>query len=346
MAKKLSELARLIGATFQGEDLEVKGVNALSLATEEELSFVESRRHLAAAKETRARALLAPPSLAQELSGKSLLLTENVRAALSRLAWLFYESPEHPRGISPLAFVEEGAEIHPEASVYPFVYVGRNARIGARSVLHPFVYVGAGCEVAEDCLLYPHVVLYPGTKLARGVILHAGAVVGSDGFGYAQEGRRHLKIPHFGHVQVEEEVEIGANTCVDRATFGVTRIGAGSKIDNLVQVAHNVDLGRGCVLAGQAGLTGSVKLGDFVFVGGQAGINRSVGDGAQVAAKAGVARDVPPGAVVAGAPAMEIQRWRRCVAAYERLPELLKEIRRLQEKVARLEETLNERDRS
>ncbi len=346
MSRRLSELASLIGAEVLGEDQEIRGINALSLASEEELSFVESRKYLEAARNSRARALIVTRSLVEELSDRSLLVVDNVRVALAKLAWLFYQEPEHPSGVSPLAFVAEGAEIHPEAVIYPFVYVAQGARIGARSVLYPFVYIGQGCEIGQECLLYPQVVLYPGTRLADRVILHAGAVVGCDGFGYAQEGDRHLKIPHFGRVEIEEEAEIGANTCVDRATFGVTRIGAGSKVDNLVQIAHNVVLGRGCVLAGQAGLTGSVRLGDFVMVGGQAGINRPVGERAQVAAKAGVAREVAPGMVVAGAPAMEIQRWRRCVAVYERLPELLKELRELQTKVAKLQEALNERDRS
>lgn len=345
LSRKLSELASLVGAQLVGEDLEVQGVNALLLASEEELSFVESRRHLEAAQNSKAKALLVPPSLVEELPGKSLLVVENVRAALAQLAWLFYQSPPPPKGISPLAFVAEGAKVHPEASIYPFVYVGEGAQIGAGSVLYPFVYVGEGCEIGKDCLLYPHVVLYPRTKLADRVILHAGAVVGSDGFGYAQEGERHLKIPHFGRAELEEEVEIGANTCIDRATFGVTRIGAGSKIDNLVQIAHNVVLGRGCVLAGQVGLTGSVEVGDFVMVGGQAGINQRVGERALIAAKAGVAREVPPRTAVAGAPAMEIQRWRRCVAVYEKLPELWKELRELRNKVAQLEEALNERNR-
>ncbi len=345
MPYKLSKLAELVGGEILGKDLVVEGLNALELASEKELSFVESGRFLEAALASKAQALIAPPHLAQKLSGKNLLLVTQVRAAVAKIAWLFYESPRHPRGISPLSFVAENAEIHPEASIYPFVYVGERAKILAGAVLYPGVYVGPEAEIGEGSVIYPNAVIYPKTKIASEVIIHAGAVVGADGFGYAQEGERHLKIPHFGRVEVEKEVEIGANTTIDRATFGTTFIGPGTKLDNLIQVAHNVRLGKSCVLAAQVGITGSVEIEDFVMIGGQAGINKPVRRGAMVAAKAGVAREVPAGQAVAGAPAMEIQKWRRCVAAYERLPELIKELRDLRAKVAALEEALNGREK-
>ncbi len=335
---RLSDLAKRVGGTLHGEDLLISGLNALSLATEEELSFIDSRRHLEEAKISRAKALIAPSSLADDLPGKSLLLVSNVRAAMARLAWLFYEEESPPKGISPLAFLEDGVEIHPEASVYPFVYISKGARIARGVVLYPGVYVGRGAEIGEETIVYPNVVIYARTKIAPRVIIHAGVVVGSDGFGYAQEGDKHLKIPHFGRVEIEEGVEIGANSAVDRATFGLTRIGAGSKIDNLVQIGHNVILGQGCVLAGQVGVAGSAQLGNLVMVGGQAGIGQvKIGDLAMIAAKAGVAKDVPPRGKVAGAPAMEAHRWRRCVTAYEQLPELIREIRELRQKLAKLE---------
>ncbi|OAG28677.1 UDP-3-O-(3-hydroxymyristoyl)glucosamine N-acyltransferase [Thermodesulfatator autotrophicus] len=346
MKKKLSEIAALIGAELKGEDLEVTGINALELADEKELSFVESGKFLEAAKNSRARALLVSPALAGKLEGKSLIVTPNVRAAVAKIGFLFYEEKEHPGGISELAFVAEGAEIHEEASIYPFVYVGEKAKIGPRTVLYPGVYVGDEAEIAEEVIIYPNAVIYPRTKIGPRTIIHAGAVVGSDGFGYAQENGRHLKIPHFGRVEIAEEVEIGANTTIDRGTFGSTKIGSGTKIDNLIQIAHNVQIGRGCAFAGQVGFTGSVRVGNFVLVGGQAGISANLGDQTMVAAKAGVAKEVPPGKAVAGAPALEIAKWRRCVAAYERLPEMVKELRELKAKIAELEEKLNERDKS
>ncbi len=336
---KLSALAQRIGGELIGEDLEVKGINALALAEENDLSFVESRKHLEAAKKSLAKALLVPPALKDELPDKSLIVVSNVRAAMAKLAWLFYELPLPPSGISPLAFVEVGAEIHHNVSVAPFVYISAGARIAQGVVLFPGVYVGPKVEIGAEVIIYPNAVLYPGVKIGPKSIIHAGAVVGCDGFGYAQEGGAHIKIPHFGCVELGEEVELGANTTVDRATFGATVLGKGTKIDNLVQIAHNVVMGEACIVAGQAGFVGSTRLGRGVMVGGQAGTAQvNIGDFALIAARAGVAKDVPPKGKVAGAPAMEASRWRRCVAAYERLPELLKELRELKKRVQALEE--------
>jgi len=343
---KLSELAPLVGGKILGEDVEISGINALELATEKELSFINSGRLLEKALLSRAGALLAPSSLAPKLSGKNLLLVPDVRLAVARIAWLFYERPEHPKGISPLAFVEESARVDPTASIYPFVYVGRGVKISSGVVLYPGVYVGERAEIGPETIIFPNAVIYPETRISGRVLVHAGAVIGSDGFGYAQDGEKHIKIPHFGRVEIGEEVEIGANTTIDRATFGITSLGEGTKLDNLIQVAHNVRLGRSCVLAAQVGITGSVEIEDFVMVGGQAGINKPVRRGALVAARAGVAREVPAGQAVAGAPAIEIKKWRRCVAAYERLPEMLRELKELRQKVARLEEVLNGRKES
>ena len=343
MPYRLSELAARLKAPYLGEDVEVFGLNALELATPKELSFVESRRRLKEARASKAGALLAPPALKDELSGKSLILVSDPRLALARIGWLFYEERRPKPGISPLAFVAEGARVAPSAAVLPFVYVGEGAEIGEEVVLYPGVFVGEGARVGEGAVLYPNVVLYPGTRVGRRVIIHAGAVIGADGFGFAFDGEKHLKIPHFGRVEIGDEVEIGANTTVDRATFGRTVVGDGAKLDNLIQVAHNVHLGRASVFAAQVGISGSVKVGDYVMVGGQAGLNNHVGDRARVAAKAGVAKPVPPGGAVAGIPALEIGTWRRCVALFERLPQLFKELRNLREKFSALKEVINGR---
>ncbi|WP_297057928.1 UDP-3-O-(3-hydroxymyristoyl)glucosamine N-acyltransferase [Thermosulfurimonas sp.] len=329
---RLSELAKRVQGELRGPDLEVRGVSSLELAREEELSFVESRAHLKAARTTRAKALLAPPELEGELSGeKSLILCKNVRAALARIAQLFWQ-PAHPApGISPLAVIEEGAEIGEGVSIGPWVYVGRGARIGRQSVLYPGVFVGAGAEIGERCVLYPYVVLYPGVKLSEGVVLHAGAVIGADGFGYAQEfgpqGLRHLKIPHFGTVEIGPEVEIGANSCVDRGTFGATRIGAGTKMDNLTQVGHNVEIGEGAIIVAQCGIGGHARLGRFVMMGGQVGVapGAEIGEGARVAAKSGISGRIAPGEEVAGIPAIPARVWRKAAVAFARLPDMVKD---------------------
>ncbi|OAQ20237.1 UDP-3-O-(3-hydroxymyristoyl)glucosamine N-acyltransferase [Thermosulfurimonas dismutans] len=335
MGYRLSELSERIGAELRGEDLEVEGVSALELARERELSFVESRAWLSTARKTRAAALLVPPELAGEFPERSLLVCPNVRVALARVAQLFWK-PSHPApGISPLAVIEEGAELGEGVSVGPWVYVGAGARIGEGSMLYPGVFVGAGAEVGRRCVLYPYVVLYPGVRLGDEVVLHAGTVIGADGFGYAQEwtreGLKHLKIPHFGTVEIGEEVEIGANACVDRATFGVTRIGAGTKIDNLTQIGHNVEIGEGAIIVAQCGVSGHARVGRFVMMGGQVGLapGAQIGEGAKIAAKSGVSGKIAPGEEVAGIPAIPVRVWRKAVVAFAKLPDMVKELRKL-----------------
>jgi UDP-3-O-[3-hydroxymyristoyl] glucosamine N-acyltransferase len=194
------------------------------------------------------------------------------------------------------------------------------------------VVLGDGVTLGDDVTLHPHVTVYPGTRIGNRVIVHAGVVIGADGFGYAVADGRVVKVPQVGSVVVEDDVEIGANTCVDRGALGDTRIGAGTRIDNLVQVAHNVRMGENCLLAGQAGISGSTRLGRGVMMAGQSGIvgHVSLGDGSRVAAKSAVTKDVPPGRTVAGVPAVEIGRWRRGAALLNRLPELLRRLAALE----------------
>jgi len=332
----LSKLAERLGAKLLGEDLSVSGISSLDRATESDLSFVESRAYLEAARNSRAKALIVSSEIAEELADtKSLLITENVRAAFAKAAWLFYQEPEPPKGVSPLAFVEEGVEIGEGVSVYPFVYLGRGAKIGRGAVLYPGVFVGEGAEIGENVKIYPNAVIYPRARIGPGVIIHAGTVIGADGFGYAQEwtgeGLKHLKIPHFGTVEIGEEVEIGANACVDRATFGVTRIGAGTKIDNLTQIGHNVEIGEGAIIVAQCGLSGHARVGRFVMMGGQVGLapGAQIGEGAKIAAKSGVSGKIAPGEEVAGIPAIPVRVWRKAVVAFAKLPDMVKELRKL-----------------
>jgi UDP-3-O-[3-hydroxymyristoyl] glucosamine N-acyltransferase len=209
------------------------------------------------------------------------------------------------------------------------VVIGEGSQVGAGCILHPAVIIGRECQVGEGAVLHPHVVLYDGTWLGASVEVHAGTVLGSDGFGYVSRRDGHHKVPQIGRVVLEDGVEVGANAAIDRATFGETRIGAGTKIDNLVQVGHNVEMGRSCILSGQAGIAGSARLGDFVVLGGQAGSagHLKIGDGAQVAAKAAVFQSVDPGAKVGGIPATALRTWQRQVFALGRLPELLRRFR-------------------
>jgi UDP-3-O-[3-hydroxymyristoyl] glucosamine N-acyltransferase len=214
--------------------------------------------------------------------------------------------------------------------------------------VHAHVVIGRGCVVGEGAVLHPQVVLYPETEIGPGSIVHAGAVLGADGFGYATSGGAHHKVPQVGRVVVEKDVEIGANSAIDRATLGETRIGEGTKIDNLVQVGHNVQVGRHCILCGQAGIAGSTRLGDWVVLAGQAGVSGHIqlGDGAQVAAKSAALTSVEPRTQVAGIPAVELKRWRRQTVLLSRLEEMSRRVRALERKLAaRSGETLPEEGR-
>ena len=272
---------------------------------------------------------------------------ENVQAAVAALLGKL-AVPTHlpPAGVDKTATVAADAELGEAVAVGPNVVVAPRAKIAAGTVLCANVVVGADAEIGPDCLLREGVCVLDGCKLGARVHIGPNSVIGYEGFGYYFADGAHRKVPHAGNVVIEDDVEIGACSCVDRAKFGSTRIGAGTKIDNLVQVAHNVQIGRGCILVGQAGIAGSAELGDFVIVGGSAGIrdNITVGAGAQVAAYSAVAEDVPDGQVVAGVPAGPARETMRTIKAMDKLPELLKRVRQLETRLEALESTKNNQD--
>ncbi len=331
---KLSEIANYVGGVLKGEDFFVSGINALFLAGENELTFIDSRKRLSEAKASKARAFLAPLGFSEFLPEKSVIEVKDVRVALAKVSKLFWESPSFSPGISPLSYVDPSSEVHPSAVIFPFVYVGRRAKIEKGVVIYPFCFVGDACEIGEGSLLFPHVVLYPGTIVGKNCILHSGVVVGADGFGFAQEvqndGFKNLKIYHFGRVRIEDEVEIGANSTIDRATFGETKIGSGTKIDNLVQVGHNVKVGKECILVSHTAIGGSAIIEDYVMLAGQVGVSPGsvIRKGAKVAAKSGVHGEIPEGEEVAGIPAIKASIWRRAVILFEKLPEIYREFKK------------------
>ncbi len=352
MGYRLSQLAELVGAEVRGDpDVEVEALRSLERAGPRDLSFLTHRRYRAQASASRAAALLVGSDAARLVEGepeRPLLVVVEPSAALGRLIDLFHPPAVPAAGVHPTAGGEEGASVDPTATVEAYVVVGRGARIEAGAWLRAHVVVGAGCRVGRGVLLHPHAVLYDGCEVGDGSVVQAGAVLGSDGFGYASTGGGHVKLRHVGRVVLEEGVEIGANTTVDRALLEETRLGAGSKLDNLVMVAHNVVLGKGCLLVSQAGIAGSTRLGDGVVMAGQSGAagHLELGDGARVAAKSAVFRSVPAGTQVAGIPAVEAPRWRRQQALVGRLAgrlaELLRRLGRLEARLRRLEESGDE----
>ncbi|MBI4255880.1 MAG: UDP-3-O-(3-hydroxymyristoyl)glucosamine N-acyltransferase [Candidatus Rokubacteria bacterium] len=334
----LGELAVALRATLDGDPARVvSGVAPLESAGPEHISFVTGRRYLAAARASRAGAFLAPPELT-DLPGP-VLRSPAPQLALIELLTLFHPPAAAPPGLAPSAVVAAGARVDPSASVGPLAVVEAGAVIGPRARVGALAYVGAGAEVGEDAVLHPRVVLYARVRLGRRVVVHAGAVIGADGFGYAFDGSTHRKIPQVGGVRIEDDVEIGANTTIDRATLGETVIGRGTKIDNLVQVAHNVEIGEHSIIVAQVGISGSCRLGRGVVLAGQVGVadHLTVGDGVVASAQTGIAADVAAGQTVMGMPARPAALARRIWAAENRLPDLIRRLRATERRLQRLE---------
>ena len=274
-------------------------------------------------------------------SRKSLIFARNPKAAFARVLWLYHAPKKVPAGTHPSAVMGEGVELGAQVAIGPFVTIGNRVRIGDRVAIGPGCVIGDGCVIEEDTLFHSHVTLYDGTRVGKRVIVHAGAVLGSDGFGFVPEGGEQINIPQVWILVIEDDVEIGANACVDRATLGRTLIRRGVKIDNLVQIGHNVTLGEGSALSAQVGIGGSATVGKGCTLAGQVGIadHVTLGDRVIVGAQSGVApgKQLRDGEVVWGSPARPIQKSKQQFVAMARLPELLEEVAALRRRVANLE---------
>jgi UDP-3-O-[3-hydroxymyristoyl] glucosamine N-acyltransferase len=341
--RTVRDVAALVGGTAEGDlDAPIRDVKPLAEAGPGDVSFLANARYAAEFAATQATCVVVPRGLAAPPPpGRSLIRHENPYLAFAKLIEAFRAPP--PR---PPAGIHHGASVSPDARVGKDVAIGfgavveAGAEIGDRAVVGPLSYVGPGATIGEETRLYPRVVVYHGVRVGRRCILHSGCVVGADGFGYATDAQgRHHKVPQVGTVIVEDDVEIGANATIDRAVLGATRIGRGTKIDNLVQVAHNVEVGPGSILVAQCGISGSTKLGHHVVVAAQAGIvgHIEIGDMAQVAAQAGVTKDVPAQSQVLGAPAVPARDGLRAYALIDRLPEYKKAIADHERRLERLE---------
>jgi UDP-3-O-[3-hydroxymyristoyl] glucosamine N-acyltransferase len=301
-----------------------------------ELTFAENATYFAAAEKSQASAVLVAGRY--ESSSKALIRVADVRVALARVLPLFFQPEELPQGIHPSAIIADSAQIDPSAHVGPNCVLGHRVCVGARSVLMGSNHVGADCKIGDEVCLFPNVVLYRQTQVGHRVTIHAGTVIGSDGFGYVLDQGRHRKMLQLGNVVIREDVEIGANVAIDRGALGSTVIGQGTKIDNLVHVAHNVVIGRHCLILGQVGFAGSTTLGDYVVVASQSGISDhlKLGNQAMVGAKSGVMRDVADGGRVLGIPAAPDRQAKRQIIALQQLPELLRRTRELEKQVQEL----------
>ena len=336
----LSEIASKLGLSLKGADTDITGVNTLADARPSELSFLANPKYAAQLETTRAAAVIAAEGQTPE--GMTCLVSANPYLDFARSVQLFATPQGQFEGVSELAFVHAEASIDETASIGPFAYIGPGAVIGAGVRIFSGVYVGENCVIDEGSTIYPNCSLMAGTQIGKRVILHAGTVLGSDGFGFAQTGAGMTKFPQIGRTVIEDDVEIGANTTIDRAALGETRIGQGTKIDNLVQLGHNVRVGRNCILVAQVGIAGSTSLGDGVVLAGQVGVAGHIhlGDGCRVGAKSGVGQDVPERQDLSGIPAMPHGTFLRTSAVMPKLPEMKRRLARLEKELAALREEI------
>ncbi|MBY0232576.1 MAG: UDP-3-O-(3-hydroxymyristoyl)glucosamine N-acyltransferase [Gemmataceae bacterium] len=341
MPTTLQQLADLVGGRVVGDgSLAVRDARSLHEAGPGHLSFLEGDKRLRAALASAAGAIVIGEAAAKQLPGRNLLVAPDPLSAFIRIVQeLRPARPAPAPGASPQASVHPSARLGEGCAVLPFAFIGEGAVLGARCVVHPGAVVEADCRLGDDCVLHPNCVLKQGTVLGARVVVHAGAVLGADGFGYRFRAGKHEKVPQLGNVEVGDDVEIGANAAIDRAMVGSTRIGAGTKIDNLVQVAHNCVIGRHNLLCSQVGIAGSSTTGDHVVMAGQVGIadHVDIGAGAVVGAQSGVAGDVPAGQKYLGYPAMPEKEARRVMVGLAKLPELLKDVRRLKAQLGECE---------
>ncbi|CCH47441.1 UDP-3-O-(3-hydroxymyristoyl)glucosamine N-acyltransferase [Pseudodesulfovibrio piezophilus] len=333
----LSALAEKLGLEFSGEDFEIVGVNTLEKAGPDELSFLVNPKYAPQMEKTRAGCVLTSGSYVGKT--ERTLLSSNVYMDLARVVDLFAEVQGCFEGVSELAYIHPDATVDESVTVYPFVFVGAQAHIGAGTVLFSGSYVGEKTVIGCDCIVYPNAVVMGGLELGDNVILQPGAVLGGDGYGFAQTAAGHMKIPQIGNVVVEDNVEIGSNSAIDRAALDTTRIGMGTKIDNLVQVGHNVEIGQHCLVIGQVGIGGSTKIGNGVVLAGQVGVadNAQIGDGAMVGAQSGVSGNVEPGSKLAGSPVMPAGTFLKAAGVcLPKLPELFKRVKKLEKELESL----------
>jgi len=327
---------QLRGEVIGDGSIPLTGFASAELARAGDLTFAEKEAYFTAADASAAAAIIVSGPFTS--ATKVLIRVPNARIAVARVLPVFFPPDESPRGIHPSANIAPSAQIDATAHLGPGCVIGAQVRLGARSVLLGGNHVGPGCQIGDDVCLFPNVVLYARTQLGHRVTIHAGTVIGSDGYGYVFDEGRHRKVLQVGNVVIHDDVEIGANACIDRAALGSTVIGQGTKIDNLVHVAHNVVIGRHCLVMGQVGFAGSTRLGDYCVIASQSGIagHLKLGTQATVGAKSGVMRDVPDKGTVLGIPAMPDRQMKRQFIAVQQLPEMIRRMRELEKQVAEL----------
>jgi len=334
---KIRDVAGMLSGEIRGDpDLEIKGVSGITDACEGDITFLSNTMYLKDCLSSKASCVIVKEFI-DDLK-KPQIKVKNPYYAFALILEHFHPGVKEKEGISPMAHVSEGANIGRGVTIYPFAYVSEGVEIGDETILYPFVFVGRGSVIGSSSLIYSNVTIREGVRIGDRVIIHAGSVIGADGFGYVFESGRHHKIPQVGGVIIGDDVEIGANVTIDRATTGNTVIGSGTKIDNLVQIGHNVKIGENSIIVAQVGIGGSAEIGGSVTIAGQVGISdhTTIEAGSVIGAKSGVMGSVKKG-TYSGIPAIPHRDWLKSSAIFARLPELSKRIRELEEKIRIIE---------
>ena len=344
MVRKLREISELVDGELLGDgDIEIHGIAGIKEAREGEITFVANAKYMSQIRRTKASAIISWKDA--KCDGKPMILVDNPYLAWAEVVEAFSNKRRKSgSGIHHTAIIGDNCQISESAWIQAYAFIGDNVHIGDGVVVSPFVYIGDDSRVGARSFIYPNVTIREDVSIGERVIIHSGTVIGSDGFGFAQVSDRHYKVPQIGSIIIEDDVEIGANVAVDRG-LRETIIGRGTKIDNLVQIAHNVVIGEDCVIVAQVGIAGSTEIKNRVVLAGQAGVvgHITIGDDAQIAARAGVSKSIPPGAqTYSGSPAMLHSKDLRVQAGMRKLPELMSEVRNMQKRIEALEKELEE----
>ncbi len=334
---KLKKIASLLNGEIIGNhDIEITGVSGIKEAQKGDIIFISAKRYVKDLSGCRASCVIVKEPITD--IDITQLKVSNPYFAFAKLLEYFYVEPQEPIGISKNAIVSDKAKIAEGVSIFPFSYISDGVSIGAGTFIYPFVFIGENTTIGEKCIIYPHVTLREGVKVSNRVIIHSGSVIGSDGFGYVFEEGRHYKIPQVGGIIIGDDVEIGSNVSIDRATTGNTIVGKGTKIDNLVQIAHNVKIGNNSIIVAQVGIGGSTEIGDYVTLAGQVGVSdhTKIESETMIGAQSGVMGHITKG-VYSGTFAIPHRDWLRAQAIFAKLPELNKKVKELEEKIRELE---------
>jgi len=341
MNKTVREIAELIKGKVVGDgNIVIRGFSGIKEAKEGDISFLANPRYLPLLEITSASAIITTPDI--KSSQKTLIHVENPSLAFAQLISLVTPQQTHPKGIHPTVILGKNVNIEKDVAIGAYTVIEDNVSIGKGTVIYPNCFIGHDSKIGEDCLIYPHVSIRENITIGNRVIIHSGTVIGSDGFGFVTIEGVHHKIPQIGIVEIADDVEIGANVTIDRARFGKTFIGKGTKIDNLVQIAHNVVVGENCLIVAQVGISGSTTLGKNVILAGQVGVvgHIHIGEGAVVAAQSGVSKSVPAHTEVWGYPAKPFREAKRINACVQRLPLLYKTVEGLKKRLEELEKKM------